>query len=159
MTFSRSGEPTPRAFDLLPEECADEAPLVGRQLTTDQLEAMLSSLRPIESAAMTVSWGNAQEAADGSLVVGFRVIGWDGGQIKNVAESEWPLVPKPARREPERVRNLLEGFAEVMTEGPIRPDVMSLCSWIRSLDPLRRSGARTKASFAAILRAHARARR
>ncbi|MGE0547092.1 MAG: hypothetical protein AB7O24_02930 [Kofleriaceae bacterium] len=158
VTFSRSGEPAPRAFDLSPDECVDEAPLVGRPLTADQLDTMVSSLRPIKSGAMTVSWGDAHEAADGSLVVRFFVIGWKDGQVNDVAESEWPLAPKVARSEPERVRNLLEAFVEVMAEGPVRPDVVRLYSWIRSLDPLRRSGARTKASLAAILRAHARAR-
>ena len=97
---------------------------------------------------MSLEWVATSESADGGLTVLLRVIAWSEEMITGVVEHDWTLVPEAARSGPARVRNFLEALAEVLAEHPERLDAY----WISSLDPLRRSGGRTQASFAAILR-------
>ncbi|WP_223750349.1 hypothetical protein ACJ2CR_16280 [Myxococcus faecalis] len=59
-------------------------------------------------------------------------------------------LPPSARREPERVRSFLEALAEVLLEDPRRFNSF----WLSAQDPLRRSVARQRESFARILRAY-----
>ncbi|WP_224244323.1 hypothetical protein [Hyalangium gracile] len=151
IAFSPTGAPDKPALDLLAEETVEEAPLLGKELSPEALKDWLDGLPGIEGDSTTLHWVTTEQQPDGSLTIVFRVVTWEEEILTAVVEREWNVVPATARREPDRVRHLLEALVEVVGEDPRRVNAF----WIAGMDPLRRSGARQRASFANILRAHA----
>ncbi|MHA7628962.1 hypothetical protein [Corallococcus sp. M7] len=151
VVFSPDGVPDLPALDLLPEEAVSEPPLPGEELSPQALKDFLDGLPVLGTDSRYLHWVNIEEGPDRSLSIIFRVITFEEEQLTQLEEQDWNAVPASARLEPERVRNFIEALVEVVDEDLSR----RLDSfWIAEQDSLRRSGARQRASFAKILRAH-----
>jgi hypothetical protein len=158
VSFSPTGTPDLPALDLRPEEAVIEAPLPGEELSPQALQDFLKGLPAIEAGSTFLDWVETQECPDGSLSILFRVLAYEADEesgeevLSRVEEQDWKAVPASARLEPERVRNFLAALVDVVNEDS---SLLSSSFWIAEQDSLRRSGARTRESFAKILRAQA----
>ncbi|MFP2934738.1 hypothetical protein ACLESO_58455, partial [Pyxidicoccus sp. 3LG] len=150
VVFSPTGTPDLPALDLLPEEAVTEPLLPGEELSPQALKDCLDGLPALEAGSSFIHWVDTWQGPDNSLSITLRRVTFEGEELSGVEEFDWNAVPHSARLEPDRVRHFLEALAEVVSEDS---RLLDAC-WIASQDSLRRSGARQRASFARILRAH-----